>query len=223
MEDYLHALNDDEILTTVERLMNVSISHFFRDTYLWRTLDEDILPDIIRRCKERVDVWSAGCAMGQEVYSFAILWDMMKGRFNQPPLLHLRATDSNPDYLEKARAGIYRRSSLKGLPGEIRAQYFRILEDELNYLVDDYLKKDITWEVHDLIRQPPPAEKFHITFLRNNLLTYYREENRESAFLNIVESIDEEGFLIIGSHERVPSQSHALLQLKGCPYILQKT
>lgn len=222
MEDYLHALNNHEIVEEVEHLMSVSISHFFRDTYLWRALEKEILPEALKRCNERIDVWSAGCALGQEAYSFAILWDMTKGRFDRPPRIHLWATDSNPDYLEKARAGVYRGSSLKGLPDKIRGMYFHISGDGLNYLIDDYLQKDIIWKAHDLMRQPPPAEKFHIIFLRNNLLTYYRLENRGAAFLKIVESLHENGFLIIGSHERAPAQIHTLLPFKGCPYILQK-
>jgi len=223
LDDYLHALDNPEILTAVERLFCVSISHFFRDRYLWKILGEEILPDIIRKCDERINVWSVGCALGQEVYSFAILWDMTKGTFHPPPRLFLRATDSNPYYLERAREGAYRRSSLKGLSREIEAMYFRLSGDGSNYLLVENLKKDITWQVQDLMKQPPPAEKFQIIFLRNNLLTYYREENRMPAFLKIIDSLDDEGFLIIGCHEKLPSQTRMLSPYTSCPYIFQKT
>lgn len=222
LDDYLRALDTPEILTAVEQLFCVSISHFFRDRYLWQMLGEEILPDMIKKYDERINVWSAGCALGQEAYSFAILWDMMKGTFHRLPRLFLRATDSNPDYLERARVGTYRKSSLKGLSQEIKAMYFRVSEGGSNYLLAENVKKDITWQVQNLMKQPLPAEKFQIIFLRNSLLTYYREENRTPVFLKIVDSLDDEGFLIIGCHEKLPSQIRMLSPYKSCTYVFQK-
>jgi chemotaxis protein methyltransferase CheR len=222
MEDYLHALNNPEILTAVERLFCVSISYFFRDRYLWKILEEKILPEMIRKYDESINVWSAGCALGQEVYSFAILWEMTKDRVHRLPRLFLRATDSNPYYLEKASVGAYHRSSLKGLPQEIKAQYLHLSEDGSNYLFIDYLKKDITWQLHDLMKQPPPAGKFQIIFLRNSLLTYYREGNALPVFLKIADRLEDGGILIIGCHEKIPSHAGMLSPLKSCSYIFQK-
>lgn len=222
MEDYLYALNNPGILKEVERLLCVSISHFSRDRYLWQALGEEILPDIIKKHQERLNVWSAGCALGQEVYSFAILWDMTRGKFSRPPQLHLRATDSNPAYLEKAREGMYNKGGLKGLSDEIRAMYFHISAEGSQYLVADFLKKDITWHIHDLMKQPPLPGKFHIIFLRNSLLTYYREGNATPVFLKIVDSLEEGGILIIGCHEKIPSQANMLSPFKSCPYIFRK-
>ena len=223
MEDYLNALNNHEILTEVKLLMGVSISCFFRDRDLWHTMGEEILPTIINRYHEESYVWSAGCALGQEVYSFAMLWDMMKGRFGRLPRLHLQATDSNPDYLKKAREGIYSPSSLKGLSDEIKGDYFHISEYETNYGVVHSLKKDILWEVHDLMRQPPLSGKFQIIFLRNSILTYYRVERIAGVFLKVLDSLDEGGFFIIGRHETLPVQTSLLSPYKGCSYIFQKT
>lgn len=222
MKDYLHVLNDPEILDQVERLMGVSISHFFRDQYLWRVLGEEILPDIISRYNEKIYVWSAGCALGQEVYSFTILWDMLKGRIARLPQLHLLATDSNPNYLERAESGVYGRSSLKGLPDDFRTIYFHVSPNKANYFVVDYLKDNIVWQVHDLMRQTPPAGKFEIIFLRNTLLTYYQEENRAPVFLKVVDSIDEGGFLFIGRREKLPYPIQTLSSFKDCSYIFQK-
>jgi chemotaxis protein methyltransferase CheR len=222
MEDYLRTLSDPDILNKVERLMSVSISHFFRDRYLWRVLGEEILPDIISRYNEKIYVWLAGCALGQEVYSFTILWAMLKSRFARFPQLHLRATDLNPDYLERAKAGVYSRNSLKGLPDNVRSIYFRTSPEKAHYFVVDCLKDDIVWQVHDLMRQTPPAGKFQIIFLRNSLLTYYPEENRTPVFLKVVDSLDEKGFLFIGRREKLPYPIQTLSSFKDCSYIFQK-
>jgi hypothetical protein len=52
---------------------------------------------------------------------------------------------------------------------------------------------------------------------------YYREDRRTPAFLTVLDSLDDGGFFIIGSDEKLPCQTHILLPFKGCSYILQKT
>ncbi|MFH1349792.1 MAG: CheR family methyltransferase [Pseudomonadota bacterium] len=60
----------------VERLMTVSISRFFRDRYPWEIIKDHILGDMLGKNRDKVRVWSAGCACGEEAYSFKILWEI---------------------------------------------------------------------------------------------------------------------------------------------------
>lgn len=73
---------NDETRHGCELLMTVSISRFFRDRRFWETLEKTLLPDIIQRQRpyEKISVWSAGCACGDEVYSFMIVWDRLRDR-----------------------------------------------------------------------------------------------------------------------------------------------
>jgi chemotaxis protein methyltransferase CheR len=185
-------------------------------------MEEEILPNIIRRYSEKIDIWSAGCALGQEGYSFAIVWDRMKMKYQRLPHLFIHATDSNPEYLKKAEEGVYSQKSLKGLSEQIKGNYFHKKRDEPDYCVVDSLKRDIHWELHDMIAQQPLHGTFQIILLRNNLLTYYRAERIERVFLNIIDSLDEGGFLIVGRHEKLSTPTTVLMPYKGCSYIFQK-
>ena len=70
-EAYLNLLNSSNaVRKECERRMTVSISRFFRDRKLWQGLEEEILPAVIETDKKNIRVWSAGCARGEEVYSF---------------------------------------------------------------------------------------------------------------------------------------------------------
>jgi chemotaxis methyl-accepting protein methylase len=51
---------------------------------------------------------------------------------------------------------------------------------------------------------PPPAQAFHLIFLRNNLLTYYSEALKKATLAKVIESLSPGGFLIVGSHEKLP-------------------
>jgi chemotaxis protein methyltransferase CheR len=223
MDEFLLAIErNPELRKQVEILMAVSVSRFFRGRRLWRILEEHILPEIIAQRVEQVKVWSAGCACGEEPYSFKILWETMKQRFERLAELELWATDMNPLNLEKAREGIYPLSSLKEVPPEWRVGYFSP-RTESRLAVSDFLKKGVLWKVHNLLTDVPPHREFQIIFLRNNLLTYYPDEVKEPALERIIESLAPGGFLIIGSHEKLPAQCQVLIPFPHHPYIFQRT
>jgi chemotaxis protein methyltransferase CheR len=220
-DEFLSAIErNPELRKSVEILTTVSVSRFFRDRRLWRILEEPILPEIIAKRVEPVKVWSAGCACGEEPYSFRILWDTMQRRFERLPELELWATDMNPLYLAKAREGIYPPSSLKELPPEWRAGYFSSGTGS-QVSVSDFLKEGIQWRVHNLLTGIPPRVESQIILLRNNLLTYYNDEAKEFPFGRIIESLAPGGFLIIGLHEKLP-ESARLAPFPHHPYIFQK-
>ena len=64
--------------------------------------------------------------------------------------------------------------------------------------------KSIRWQVHDLTADAPSARGFHLVFLRNNLLTYYRKEIVEAALPAIADSLAPDGYLVIGRKEHLP-------------------
>ena len=204
MEAFLSALDKDPgQRAEVERLLSVSISRFFRDRELWRAMGESVLPEIVSAKPPKVKVWSAGCARGEEVYSFRILWEEWKKDMDRPPELELWATDLNPEYLSQAQKGIYSSASLKEVPEEWRKNYFSPVEGN-RWGVADSLKAGIRWRVHHLVCHVPPMKDFQVIFLRNNLLTYYQDETKKYALAKIIQVLSSHGFLLIGSHEKIP-------------------
>ena len=79
IDEYIEAIaKDREKRLQFERLMTVSISRFFRDIRLWEIIHEEILPLLAQKSPRVIKVWSAGCASGEEVYSFKILWEDLR-------------------------------------------------------------------------------------------------------------------------------------------------
>jgi chemotaxis protein methyltransferase CheR len=204
-----------------ERLMTVSISRFFRDRGLWQTLEDKVLPTIIKQNRDTVKVWSAGCGCGEEVYSLKILGETASKRFQPMPELEIWATDMNPVYLNKARTGIYPPSSLKEVPEALRARYFKPMAKGKRYTVAEPLKEGIIWRDHNLLFDPPQT-KFELVFLRNSLLTYYEDKLKVPAFQHVLDALVQSGFLIIGAHEGIPPGVRGLLPFGQHRYIFQK-
>jgi chemotaxis methyl-accepting protein methylase len=201
--------------------MTVSISRFFRDRRLWELLEHRWLPDMINRHSKGVKIWSAGCACGEEAYSFKIIYKQLAQAFQSLPELALRATDIHPRYLERARSGIYSRSSLKEVAPDLRETYFDSRRGGRQYGVKDYLKEGIRWEHHHLANEPPETN-FNIIFLRNNVLTYCRRKAREKALTGILNSLSPGGLLIIGCHEKLPFQPASLTPMSELSYVFRK-
>jgi chemotaxis methyl-accepting protein methylase len=204
-----------------ESLMTVSISRFFRDRGVWRLLEDAVLPGMIEEDRDALYVWSAGCGCGEEVYSLKILWHEMKRGFQSVPELKMWATDMNPAYLGKAQAGVYTASSLGEVPDPFRMRYFELGGKEKRYAIAEPLKQGIVWLKHNLLSDPPPG-KFQLVFLRNGLLTYYDHRLKAPAFEKVLDSLAPNGFLVIGTHEKIPQGAYGLMHFADCQHILQK-
>ena len=219
---YLERLDTDGAAEReARRLMDVSISRFFRDGPLWRTLEEEILPSLIADHPGGLRVWSAGCALGQEAYSFRILWALLGEKTGSMPSLEIWATDVNPDYMERAIEGFYPAGALARVPAEARARFFRPA-GKASFCIIDELREGIRWQLHDLTVDAPPERDFHIVFLRNSILTYYRERVVTSSLEAILKSLSPGGYLIAGQKERLPIPIPSLRALPSHHCVFQK-
>ena len=222
IKDYLNLLHESDVVRQEsERRMTVSISRFFRDRKLWHDLEEDILPRVIKTGKKKMRVWSAGCARGEEVYSFKIIWDGFSAKCIQAPVLRVTATDIHPDYIVKARAAVYTKSSLKEVSREIRESYFDIRKRGNHFEVKASLKEGIDWHVQDILAGPP-GSAFDIIFLRNNLLTYYKAHKKKEGLTKITKALAPDGWLILGSHEKMPPGTFNVERHTSIPWAYRK-
>lgn len=204
MDAYLERLAEDPgIRAECKRRMTVSISRFFRDLRLWEILGNRLLPELTGQGRGSVRVWFAGCAGGEEVYSFRMLWAEFTAGCPDPPDLYLIATDVVPDYLERAKQGVYPKGALRDTDARRREKGFLQVKKE-QYRVAPSLKEKIDWRVQDLLTDNPPAQELDIVFLRNNLLTYYHEALVEEPLERIIDTLRPGGFLVIGAKEEMP-------------------
>jgi chemotaxis protein methyltransferase CheR len=204
-----------------EYLMTVSISRFFRDRQFWVTLETNMLPELFMKESGTLNVWCAGCACGEEVYSFKIVWEHLKQRWDRLPFLKILATDLHPEYLKRAQGGTYTASSIRELTQQDKTRFFKRTAKKNLYQVIPGLKENIRWEIHHLSR-PHPRHRFQIVFLRNSLLTYYQKPVREPIFNHIVGTLDPFGLLIIGSNEKLPPTQKNLLSVRPFAYVFRK-
>ncbi len=221
ISEYIAILDrDNEMRRECDLLMTVSISRFFRDRMLWEILKNDILPMIFKNEPGEKHIWSAGCACGEEVYSIRIVLDLFKEEFDDLRELKIIATDMKSDYLDRARAAVYPRSSMREVPKEYIEAYFETKRRGKQFAVKSFLKSSIEWRVHHLYSDSPESN-FDIIFLRNNILTYCSDRVKQEVFRKIIGSLNSDGFIILGTNETIPFETDDLVPFKGYSYILR--
>ena len=75
--DYIDCLEvDPEEFSHLFNTILINVTSFFRDRSVWEYVEKELVPKIIARknlSKERIRVWCAGCASGQEAYTLAMV------------------------------------------------------------------------------------------------------------------------------------------------------
>jgi chemotaxis protein methyltransferase CheR len=222
LKAYLHLLEEDKTARkTCELLLTVSISRFFRDRRVWEMLREELLPEMTAGRTDPLKLLSAGCARGEEVYSFRIIWEELKRLGSSLPQLQITAADMNAGHLAQANTGRYTRGSVKEVSEQLKARYFEKRKGGRRWCIRPELKTGIDWECRDFTVGKWSPGPFDIIFLRNNLLTYYKDPERNAALKKVIETLVPGGVLIIGAHESLPGNNARLSPLAGSELIFR--
>lgn len=183
--------------------LSINVTGFFRNPDAWEQL-RLVLRDLTAN-RRRVKVWSAPCADGREPYSVAMLAadddEVDEHRVN------IVGTDINADILREARRGEYETSQTTDIEEELAplddySQY--IEQDGDHFRVRDSITNMVSFQQHDLIRGEPKRD-FDLVLSRN-LLIYIDSEFKTPIFETILGSLRQDGYLMIGMTETLPSE-----------------
>ncbi len=198
--------------TVLDACLRISISRFFRDRDVFDHLRDSVLPDLARtasqRGEQRLKVWSAGCASGEEPYSVALIWsNHVQPEF--PELeLHVLATDADETMLQRAEQAHYPTSSLKDVPADWKQNAFVCRDDEYQLVPQFHALVD--FRLSD-IRQAIPADAFSLILCRNLVFTYFDEPLQQQVLAALAERLLPGGYLVIGKHESLPANTTGLV------------
>lgn len=179
-----------------------SDTRFFRDRSQFERLRTQVLPAALaQRGHERVRVWSAGCATGQEAYSIAMLVEEMRSE-GLNPAIEIVATDLSARLLDKARAGLYTQFEVqRGLPIRKLIAYFEKAGDL--WRISDRLRAGVRFEQHNLLKHPGQLGQFDVIMLAH-VLASFDHETRLDVLRRAADALKPDGVLILGGGETLP-------------------
>lgn len=182
--------------------VTIGETYFFREKSAFETLEQRILPDLIRsrlRCGRRLKIWSAGCCTGEEAYSIAMVLSRVipdVGEWNAD----IVATDINPHFLQKARGGSYGQWSFRQTPGWIQEKYFHKTGDNRFDILPD-IKGMVDFKYLNLAEDVYPSLPNNlygvdVIFCRN-VLMYFLPEQAQKVLKGFYRSLVDGGWLIV--------------------------
>lgn len=199
--------NPQELDLLLKELL-IGVTAFFRDTAVWRALEDVALPRLLAAHADgdHLRGWVAGCSTGEEAYSLAMAFreaaDAAPDRSRCT--LQIFATDLSKDAIERARRAVYPPSIEGEVSADRLARFFSA--DNNGYRVRKTLRETVVFASHDLAVDPP-FTKLDLLSCRN-LLIYLTAPLQQRLLPLFHYSLQPGGVLMLGTSETVGRYEH---------------
>lgn len=180
----------------------MAFTFFFRDLPVLAHGVDEVLRVALGRM--RIKVWDAGCALGQEPYTLAILFaEKMGAAFNN---LYLDATDYDEEnhFGDVVREGIYRYDDLQRIPQEIFSTYFEHRGED-RYQIVQRIRNRVFFRYHDLLTLEPIGTDYSMIVCKNVLL-HFSYPQRIEVIRMFHRSLTTGGVLAMENTQKMPTE-----------------
>ncbi|MCD6102815.1 MAG: hypothetical protein J7J68_02440 [Thermotogaceae bacterium] len=188
----------------------MAFTYFFRDMQTLEAIRDHALPAL--KSRRYINIWDAGCAMGPEPYSLAIVLRESMGRmiFRN---VKIYATDIDGSNLfgKIIRDGKYPGEQVRRIPKEIFTKYFSSNRKPDHFIIADEIKKSVEYQKHDLLTLRPVRNNFGLIVCKNVLL-HFREAERINVIKMFHEALSEGGFLAVEQTQKIPEKLKDLFE-----------
>ncbi len=187
----------------------MAFSYFFRDMQILETIRDHVVPTM--RTRRFVTIWDAGCAMGQEPYSLAMLL-----RENMGPMIFRNIKivasdiDLNDQFGPIITQGCYPLDDIKRIPDLYRERYFTPDAAQQMRIADE-LRQCVRFHKHDLLTCTPLASGC-LLILCKNVLLHFHEHERIAVLRMFHAALADDGYLALEHTQKLPTEVAHLFQ-----------
>lgn len=194
-------LHEPEFFNSLIYNISITVTEMFRDPAIYQSLRGKVLS--VLKSYPNINIWHAGCATGEEVYSMAIMLKE-EGLYDRA---RIYATDINDTALKKAEEGIYPVDRIQEYTRNYQqaggrrsfADYYHAKYEVAK--MDDSLKENVTFANHSLVNDGVFA-KMHLIVCRN-VFIYFDKVLQNHVLKLFLDSLCEDGFLCLGNSESI--------------------
>lgn len=190
----------------------INVTSFFRDRPVWDYIKKEVVPQILARKsfpKDRIRVWSAGCASGQEAYTLAMVIAEVLGIEEFHQKVKIYATNIDEAALSQARLATYNAKEVEGIPEPLLERYFKQTYGTYTFCPD--LRRAVIFGRHDLL-QDPPISRIDLLSCRNTLM-YFNAETQAKIISRFNFALNNRSFLLLGKAELLLSHANTFTPL----------
>lgn len=188
----------------------MAFTFFFRDMQILELAMQHVVPSAIGR--SRVRVWDAGCAMGPELYSLAIMFAEHMGQFAFKNLIiHATDIDEQDTFGAIIREGAYPEDELKRVPEGIFDKYFKPDSRAGYFRVIDSIRERIVFQRHNLLSLETIGNGFSLVLCKNVLL-HFQPEERIKVISMFHKALAPMGHLAMEQTQKMPPEIAPLFE-----------
>ena len=180
----------------------MAFTYFFRDLQTLDMICEYALPSL--KTRRYINIWDAGCAMGPEPYSLAIVIRERTG-YMYYRNIKILATDIDGSNLfgDIISNAAYPWEQVERIPKDIFEKYFEVDEKERYYRLVQEIRNAVDFKKHDLLSIKSPGCDFGLVLCKNVLL-HFSEQQRIEVIKMFHASLIEGGFLAMEQTQKLP-------------------
>ncbi|WP_342075465.1 chemotaxis protein CheB [Yoonia sp. SS1-5] len=216
----LHCRNNPHAVDALFKDLLISVTRFFRDQQEFRQLGR-AMDGVLKEAKgNKLRVWVAGCATGEEAYSIAILLAEALGGpdVDLPSKVQIFATDIDKDALNIARGAAYPIAALNDIPADLADKY--VVQQGESIRMIDNLRKAILFSDHNVCNDPP-FQRVDVVCCRN-LLIYFDQSLQKRVISRFHYGMTEHAIMFLGTAESVAGSDEWFVQDRSAPHIFRK-
>ncbi|MGB7790914.1 MAG: chemotaxis protein CheB [Terrimicrobiaceae bacterium] len=198
--EYLRLLEKDSVeVDALFRDALIHVTSFFRDPAVFQTLQERVLPAIIKHkpLGESIRFWVPGCSTGEEVYSLAICLSEVLPSDAERPRIQIYATDISEAAVARGRSGVYARSITREVSPTRLGRFFSPCPG--GYQVTKALREACIFARQNVASDPPFARIDLISC--RNLLIYFDAALQKKVLPMLHYALNPGGYLVLGLSE----------------------
>ncbi len=213
---------NSKLLQKIYNIITINETYFFREEEHFKIMIRDIIPDLIKKRspEESINILSAPCSSGEEVYSI-LIYLLEEKNFIKEREFMIIGIDINSEALETAKKGIYSKGSMRSVPPHLINRYF--IKEKKFYRIKRDLQDLVSFEninVRDRYSMKRLG-KFDIIFSRN-MFIYFDEPSRRETIATFYSMLKPEGYLILGHTERIPESCEMFIKQKHRNSVIYK-
>jgi chemotaxis protein methyltransferase CheR len=203
-------------------VVTTNTTEFFRQPDHFAALNNGILEQCYTAStgSRPLKVWSAGCSIGAEPYTLAIVLQEFAATHSGFDYSIL-ATDISGSVLKTAARAVYSTNQVRGIPDNLKRKYLLRSRDRAKDLVriGPELRKKVRFGHLNFMENFTLNETMDIVFCRN-VIIYFNRETQEKILQKICNHIRPQGYLFMGHSESLVGQNLPVVQI--APHIYQK-
>ena len=188
-----------EWATLVDRL-TVQETSFFRHPASFELVENYCRGLYQDQGKTHIELWSVGCATGEEAYSLAMTMDRLVAQQDHTCYYGITATDISLPALSKARKGEYNVRKLERIEAGLMEAYTE-RKDQGRFQVRPSIKERISFaRINVLDLSDAPVDNVDVVFCQN-LLIYFEGWRKREIATHLADRLAPGGIIVLGIGE----------------------